>query len=157
MGLSVDFYFKTNVFERNEYGENGWLLIDTCRKSRYPFSPFLLWHIYVRGPHPPQQKIHLRPANVTTFFIFSPFKALPEVKVMPRIQSRRPGEKTSMFCHVIGEPFPEVSMAQDLHLTFIWRRWRYTTYTGNYIVSHRLFGWRTKNVWSWTWCTNTEW
>lgn len=38
------------------------------------------------------------------------FIALPEVKVTPRIQSRRPGEKTAMFCHVIGEPFPEVSM-----------------------------------------------
>lgn len=35
--------------------------------------------------------------------------AVPEVKVTPRIQSRRPGEKTSMFCHVIGEPFPEVN------------------------------------------------
>jgi len=43
-----------------------------------------------------------------TFFIFF-ILALPEVKVMPRIQSRRPGERTSMFCHVIGEPFPEVN------------------------------------------------
>lgn len=38
------------------------------------------------------------------------FSALPGVKVTPRIQSRRPGEKTSMFCHVIGEPFPEVNI-----------------------------------------------
>lgn len=44
------------------------------------------------------------------FFFFHSFLALPEVKVTPRIQSRRPGEKTSMFCHVIGEPFPEVSV-----------------------------------------------
>nr|CAD7405746.1 unnamed protein product [Timema cristinae] len=34
---------------------------------------------------------------------------IPEVKVTPRIQSRRPGEESSMFCHVIGEPFPKIT------------------------------------------------
>ncbi|CAG2067962.1 unnamed protein product, partial [Timema podura] len=36
--------------------------------------------------------------------------AIPEVKVTPRIQSRRPGEESSMFCHVIGEPFPKYEL-----------------------------------------------
>ena len=40
--------------------------------------------------------------------IFPHFTAIPEVRVTPRIQSRRPGEEASMFCHVIGEPFPKV-------------------------------------------------
>nr|CAD7198305.1 unnamed protein product [Timema douglasi] len=35
---------------------------------------------------------------------------IPEVKVTPRIQSRRPGEESSMFCHVIGEPFPKYEL-----------------------------------------------
>jgi len=47
---------------------------------------------------------------------------LPEVKVTPRIQSRRPGEKTSMFCHVIGEPFPEVHTHIHIYL-FINTEW----------------------------------
>jgi hypothetical protein len=41
---------------------------------------------------------------------FDLFPAVPEVKVTPRIQSRRPGKDASMFCHVIGEPFPKVSL-----------------------------------------------
>lgn len=41
------------------------------------------------------------------FFLFS---AIPDVRVTPRIQSRRPGEEAAMFCHVIGEPFPKVCM-----------------------------------------------
>lgn len=36
------------------------------------------------------------------------FSAIPDVRVTPRIQSRRPGEEAAMFCHVIGEPFPKV-------------------------------------------------
>lgn len=38
---------------------------------------------------------------------------IPEVKVTPRIQSRRPGEDASMFCHVIGEPFPKVEWLKN--------------------------------------------
>ncbi|XP_050531611.1 follistatin-related protein 5-like [Daktulosphaira vitifoliae] len=49
----------------------------------------------------------LRNSEVTQTHVLS-VHTIPEVKVTPRIQSRRPSEKTSMFCHVIGEPFPEV-------------------------------------------------
>ncbi|XP_015374342.1 PREDICTED: follistatin-related protein 5-like isoform X1 [Diuraphis noxia] len=49
----------------------------------------------------------LRNSEVTQTHVLT-VHTLPEVKVTPRIQSRRPSEKTSMFCHVIGEPFPEV-------------------------------------------------
>ena len=35
---------------------------------------------------------------------------VPEVRVTPRIQSRRPGEEAAMLCHVVGQPFPKVSM-----------------------------------------------
>lgn len=38
---------------------------------------------------------------------------IPEVKVTPRIQSRRPGEDVSMFCHVVGEPFPKVEWLKN--------------------------------------------
>uniref|UniRef100_A0A8D8XK16 Follistatin-related protein 5 n=1 Tax=Cacopsylla melanoneura TaxID=428564 RepID=A0A8D8XK16_9HEMI len=38
---------------------------------------------------------------------------VPEVKVTPRIQSRRPGEEASMFCHVVGEPFPKVEWLKN--------------------------------------------
>ncbi|XP_014287301.1 follistatin-related protein 5 isoform X2 [Halyomorpha halys] len=38
---------------------------------------------------------------------------IPEVKVTPKIQSRRPGEEASMFCHVIGEPFPKVEWLKN--------------------------------------------
>ncbi|XP_075233144.1 follistatin-related protein 5-like isoform X3 [Lycorma delicatula] len=38
---------------------------------------------------------------------------IPEVKVTPRIQSRRPGEEAAMFCHVIGEPFPKVEWLKN--------------------------------------------
>jgi hypothetical protein len=33
---------------------------------------------------------------------------VPEVRVTPRIQSRRPGEDAAMLCHVVGQPFPKV-------------------------------------------------
>lgn len=36
------------------------------------------------------------------------FSAIPEVHVMPRLQSVRPGETAEMWCHVTGEPFPSV-------------------------------------------------
>ncbi|XP_050437468.1 follistatin-related protein 5-like [Adelges cooleyi] len=49
----------------------------------------------------------LRNSEVTQTHVLT-VHTLPEVKVMPKIQSRKPGERTSMFCHVIGEPFPEV-------------------------------------------------
>ena len=35
--------------------------------------------------------------------------ALPEVRVTPRIQSRRPGEDSLMKCHAVGVPLPKVS------------------------------------------------
>ncbi|XP_049830071.1 follistatin-related protein 5-like isoform X2 [Schistocerca gregaria] len=38
---------------------------------------------------------------------------IPEVKVMPKIQYRRPGEQASMFCHVVGEPFPKVEWLKN--------------------------------------------
>ncbi|XP_049812888.1 follistatin-related protein 5-like [Schistocerca nitens] len=37
----------------------------------------------------------------------------PRVKVTPRIQSKRPGEEATMFCHVIGEPFPKVEWLKN--------------------------------------------
>ncbi|XP_060534738.1 follistatin-related protein 5-like [Cylas formicarius] len=37
----------------------------------------------------------------------------PEVHVMPRIQSKRPGEEATMFCHVTGEPFPKVEWLKN--------------------------------------------
>lgn len=45
--------------------------------------------------------------------------AVPEVHVIPRLQSRRPGEGSEMFCHVTGEPFPAVTWLKNdepLHL-----------------------------------------
>lgn len=39
--------------------------------------------------------------------------AVPEVKVTPKIQSKRPGEESSMFCHVVGEPFPKVEWLKN--------------------------------------------
>ncbi|KAG8235847.1 hypothetical protein J437_LFUL015640 [Ladona fulva] len=38
---------------------------------------------------------------------------IPEVKVTPKIQSRKPGEEASMFCHVVGEPFPKVEWLKN--------------------------------------------
>ncbi|KAK6630501.1 hypothetical protein RUM43_014846 [Polyplax serrata] len=38
---------------------------------------------------------------------------VPEVKVTPKIQSKRPGEESSMFCHVVGEPFPKVEWLKN--------------------------------------------
>ncbi|KAF7266636.1 hypothetical protein GWI33_020131 [Rhynchophorus ferrugineus] len=37
----------------------------------------------------------------------------PEVHVMPKIQSKRPGEDAQMFCHVAGEPFPQVQWLKN--------------------------------------------
>ncbi|XP_018322543.1 follistatin-related protein 5 [Agrilus planipennis] len=44
---------------------------------------------------------------------------VPEVHVMPKIQSKRPGEDAVMYCHVAGEPFPKVEWLKNdetLHL-----------------------------------------
>lgn len=38
---------------------------------------------------------------------------IPEVRVTPRIQSKRPEEESSMFCHVVGEPFPKVEWLKN--------------------------------------------
>nr|XP_018913078.1 PREDICTED: follistatin-related protein 5-like isoform X1 [Bemisia tabaci] len=38
---------------------------------------------------------------------------VPQVKVTPKIQSRRPGEVASMLCHVVGEPFPKVDWLKN--------------------------------------------
>lgn len=32
---------------------------------------------------------------------------------MPKIQSKRPGEDAQMFCHVSGEPFPQVNIFKN--------------------------------------------
>ncbi|KAL1494445.1 hypothetical protein ABEB36_010043 [Hypothenemus hampei] len=39
--------------------------------------------------------------------------SLPEVRVMPKIQSKRPGEDAEMYCHVSGEPFPQVEWLKN--------------------------------------------
>ncbi|XP_065341205.1 follistatin-related protein 5-like isoform X2 [Cloeon dipterum] len=38
---------------------------------------------------------------------------VPEVKVTPRIQSRRPEEDAAMLCHVVGQPFPKVEWLKN--------------------------------------------
>ncbi|KAF4531901.1 hypothetical protein B566_EDAN000930 [Ephemera danica] len=38
---------------------------------------------------------------------------VPEVRVTPRIQSRRPGEDAAMLCHVVGQPFPKVEWLKN--------------------------------------------
>ncbi|XP_071050414.1 follistatin-related protein 5-like isoform X2 [Onthophagus taurus] len=38
---------------------------------------------------------------------------VPEVHVTPRIQSKRPGEDATMYCHVAGEPFPKVEWLKN--------------------------------------------
>uniref|UniRef100_A0A1Y1K1I9 Follistatin-related protein 5 n=2 Tax=Photinus pyralis TaxID=7054 RepID=A0A1Y1K1I9_PHOPY len=38
---------------------------------------------------------------------------IPEVHVTPRIQSKRPGEDATMYCHVAGEPFPKVEWLKN--------------------------------------------
>jgi len=44
---------------------------------------------------------------------------MPEVHVMPKIQSKKPGEDAHMFCHVSGEPFPQVKwLKNDEELKF---------------------------------------
>ena len=37
------------------------------------------------------------------------FKALPQVRVTPRLQSKKPGDEAKLECHATGEPFPKVS------------------------------------------------
>ncbi|XP_058798657.1 follistatin-related protein 5-like isoform X2 [Phymastichus coffea] len=37
----------------------------------------------------------------------------PEVRVTPRLQSKRPGEETTMRCHVVGEPLPRVEWLKN--------------------------------------------
>lgn len=39
--------------------------------------------------------------------------AVPEVHVTPRIQSKRPNEDATMYCHVAGEPFPKVEWLKN--------------------------------------------
>ncbi|XP_023245992.1 follistatin-related protein 5-like isoform X2 [Copidosoma floridanum] len=38
---------------------------------------------------------------------------IPEVRVTPRLQSKRPGEEASMRCHVVGEPLPRVEWLKN--------------------------------------------
>ncbi|CAB0037197.1 unnamed protein product [Trichogramma brassicae] len=40
-------------------------------------------------------------------------RAIPEVRVTPRLQSKRPGEEASMRCHVVGEPLPRVEWLKN--------------------------------------------
>ncbi|XP_046405288.1 follistatin-related protein 5-like isoform X4 [Ischnura elegans] len=52
--------------------------------------------------------------NINEFYMaFSKLYTIPEVKVTPKIQSRRPGEEAAMFCHVVGEPFPKVEWLKN--------------------------------------------
>ncbi|XP_031783658.1 follistatin-related protein 5 isoform X2 [Nasonia vitripennis] len=37
----------------------------------------------------------------------------PEVRVTPRLQSKRPGEEAMMRCHVVGEPLPRVEWLKN--------------------------------------------
>lgn len=39
--------------------------------------------------------------------------AIPEVRVTPRLQSKRPGEEATMSCHVVGEPLPRVEWLKN--------------------------------------------
>lgn len=55
-------------------------------------------------------------------FIFYLVAALPEVRVTPRIQSRRPGEDSLMKCHAVGVPFPKVSHSLFIYLDSSRRR-----------------------------------
>lgn len=52
---------------------------------------------------------------VSSTFIKFDVAAVPEVHVTPRIQSKRPGEDATMYCHVAGEPFPKVSVSCLFH------------------------------------------
>ncbi|XP_015590184.1 follistatin-related protein 5 isoform X2 [Cephus cinctus] len=38
---------------------------------------------------------------------------IPEVRVTPRLQSKRPGEEATMWCHVVGEPLPRVEWLKN--------------------------------------------
>ncbi|KAJ8674779.1 hypothetical protein QAD02_010565, partial [Eretmocerus hayati] len=38
---------------------------------------------------------------------------IPEVRVTPRLQSKRPGEEATMRCHVVGEPLPRVEWLKN--------------------------------------------
>ncbi|XP_012285083.1 follistatin-related protein 5, partial [Orussus abietinus] len=38
---------------------------------------------------------------------------IPEVRVTPRLQSKRPGEEATMCCHVVGEPLPRVEWLKN--------------------------------------------
>ncbi|XP_012252708.2 follistatin-related protein 5-like isoform X2 [Athalia rosae] len=38
---------------------------------------------------------------------------VPEVRVTPRLQSKRPGEEATMWCHVVGEPLPRVEWLKN--------------------------------------------
>ncbi|XP_043287172.1 follistatin-related protein 5-like isoform X3 [Venturia canescens] len=38
---------------------------------------------------------------------------IPEVRVTPRLQSKRPGEEATMSCHVVGEPLPRVEWLKN--------------------------------------------
>ncbi|PRD31101.1 UNVERIFIED_CONTAM: hypothetical protein NCL1_24418 [Trichonephila clavipes] len=45
--------------------------------------------------------------------LFFLFLAIPEVHVIPKLQSRAPGELAEMECHVIGVPTPAVSWLKN--------------------------------------------
>ncbi len=49
---------------------------------------------------------------VKLYCFFFP-SAIPEVHVIPKLQSRAPGELAEMECHVIGVPTPAVSWLKN--------------------------------------------
>lgn len=50
---------------------------------------------------------------VTLFYPDLRIIAVPEVRVTPRLQSKRPGEEATMWCHVVGEPLPRVEWLKN--------------------------------------------
>lgn len=65
-----------------------------------------------RNPHVVQTHVLTVHSKLVMFFFELTLNflglAMPEVHVMPKIQSKKPGEDAHMFCHVSGEPFPQV-------------------------------------------------
>ena len=60
--------------------------------------------------------------SLCNIFLFFFFQAVPQVRVTPRIQSRKPGEESQMKCHAIGEPLPKVSRTFNWNHHFVTHR-----------------------------------
>lgn len=62
--------------------------------------------------------ISLRPSflqrlTINNFASWFFLVAVPEVHVIPKLQSRAPGELAEMECHVVGMPLPQVSWLKN--------------------------------------------